>query len=84
MTSRAYPIWTELATAGDDKAALEAGMMHHVGRGSPVSYPDAWNDIGFMDTVPQEYRASPQRKRIRELSWWLPGEVSPFECPSGT
>jgi TPR repeat protein len=166
----AYPIWTELANAGDDKAAIEAGFMHHLGRGRPVSFPDAytwylkafpkngdaWNNIGVMfrdalgvpqnrrmaylmfltvhmvgmgnestvmranrnlrreiaelppterqeatcytldyvrafvesrgtlNAVPEALRASPQRKRIRDLNWWLPGEVAKFECPDGT
>ena len=39
---------------------------------------------GSIEGVPEQYRASPQRKRIREFDWWLPGEVTPFECPSGT
>lgn len=166
----AYPIWVELAEAGDDKAAIELGLMHHMGRGRPVSYEDAytwylrvldkngdaWNNIGVMfrdgqgvprnrkiahvmfltvhmtgmggeatvmranrnlrreiaelslaerqeslcytmeyvrayvvargtlDRVLDIFRASQQQKRIRELGWFLPGELPPFECPSGT
>jgi hypothetical protein len=166
----AYPLWVELAEAGDDKAAIEVGLMHHLGRGRAVDYGaaygwyakvlhsngDAWNNIGvlFRDGlgvprnrkiahlmfltvhmtgmgseatvmranrnlrreiaelpqqerleslcypqdylrayvssqgtlagVPEAYRASPQRPRIRDLSWWLPGELPAFDCPAGS
>lgn len=36
---------------------------------------------GGISGVPEAYRASPIRPRIRELNWWLKGEIQPFECP---
>lgn len=166
----AYPAWVELAEQGNDKAAIEVGLMHHLGRGRPVNFGeamgwylkafanngDAWNNIGVMyrdglgvpqnrkiahllfltvhmtgiggeatvmranrnlrreiaelapaerseslcftmaylrayvgsrgelKGVPEELRASAQQRRIRELNWWLPGEVGNSACPEGT
>ena len=31
----AYPLWVKLAEQGDHKAALEVGLMHHLGQGVP-------------------------------------------------
>ena len=39
---------------------------------------------GKLDSIPVELRASPERKRIRELNWWAPGEAGEFDCPAGT
>lgn len=39
---------------------------------------------GQLQGVPEHLRASVDRKRIRELSWWLPGELENFECDPGT
>jgi uncharacterized protein len=166
----AYAVWVQRAQQGDDKAAIEAGLAHHMGRGRPVDHAqaltwylsalekngDAWNNIGviFRDglgvpqnrriahlmfltvhmtgfgneatvmranrnlrreiaelplaerqaslcytmgylqayvrsrgelkEVPEHLRASPERKRIGELGWWLPGEVGRLDCPAGT
>lgn len=58
----AYPLWVKLAEAGDDKALLEVGLAHYLGRGKPVDYGiamdwflrafrrngDAVNNIGVM------------------------------------
>lgn len=166
----AYPLWVELAQKGDNRAVIEVGLAHHLGRGVPQDYGqamdwylklfpkdgDALNNIGVMyrdglgvpanrkigyllfltvhmvglgsegtvmrangnlrrelaelplperqealcytpqylvayvrsrgtlDGIPQELRASPERKRIKELNWWLPGEIQPYTCPSTT
>lgn len=166
----AYALWVSLAEAGDDRAALHAGLMHHVGQGRPINHQeaytwylkafdqnaDAWNNIGVLfrdglgvtqnrqvafllfltihmsgqggddtqmranhnlrreiaelpeevrqaalchtpdylvayvksrgqlDGIPQACRAGPGRKRFRELGWWAPGELAPFDCPAGT
>lgn len=163
----AYPLWVELAEKGDDKAAIEVGVMHHLGQGVPQNHGlamewylkafpkngDALNNIGVMyrdslgvpqnrkiayllfltvhivglgneatvtranrnlrrelselslverqeslcytsqylvayvkskgtlEGIPENLRASPERKRIKELNWWLPGEVKEFSCP---
>jgi TPR repeat protein len=37
---------------------------------------------GKLQGVPDELRSSSERKRIKELSWWMPGEVGQFECPA--
>jgi hypothetical protein len=39
---------------------------------------------GELKEVPEHLRASPERKRIGELGWWLPGEVGRLDCPAGT
>lgn len=166
----AYAVWVKLAEAGDDKAALQAGLMHHAGQGRPVDHQeaytwylkafdhnaDAWNNLGVLyrdglgvkqnrqiafllfltihmgshgdegtqlranrnlrreiaelpeqvrqtalchtpdylvayvksrgqlQGIPEAYRAGPGRKRFRELGWWAPGELAPFDCPEGT
>lgn len=166
----AYPLWVELAEKGNDKAAIEVGLMHHVGQGVTQDYGlamdwylkafpkngDALNNIGVMyrdslgvprnrkiahlmfltvhmagmgneatvmranrnlrreiselplaerqeslcytaqylmayvkskgrlEGIPEDLRASPERKRIKELNWWLPGEVKEFSCPPNT
>lgn len=166
----AYPLWVELAEGGNDKAAIEVGLMHHLGQGVPQDYAlamdwylkvfpkngDALNNIGVMyrdslgvqqnrkiahllfltvhmagmgnqatvmranrnlrreiselplaerqeslcytsqylmayvkskgglEGIPENLRASPERKRIKELNWWLPGEVGEYSCPRNT
>lgn len=35
---------------------------------------------GKIVGMPDELRASPERKRFKELGWWLEGEVQPYEC----
>jgi hypothetical protein len=58
----AYSMWVSLAEAGDDKAMVEVGLMHHQGLGRPVDYTaamdwylkaferngDALNNMGVM------------------------------------
>ncbi len=39
---------------------------------------------GSIKGIPLDLRASSERKRIKDLDWWLEGEVEPFECPNGT
>ena len=39
---------------------------------------------GKMTGIPERLRASPDRKRFKELPWWMPGEIGPFECPATT
>lgn len=39
---------------------------------------------GKLNGVPPELRASPERKRIKDLNWWAPGEVGSFECSPET
>lgn len=39
---------------------------------------------GTLEGIPNELRASPERKRIRDFNWWLPGEVGTFACPENT
>lgn len=166
----AYPLWVELAERGNDKAAIEVGLMHHLGQGVPQDYAlamdwylkafpkngDALNNIGVMyrdslgvqqnrkiahllfltvhmagmgnqatvmranrnlrreiselplaerqeslcytsqylmayvkskgglEGIPENLRASPERKRIKELNWWLPGEIGEYSCPPNT
>lgn len=166
----AYPLWVALAEGGNDKAAIEVGLMHHLGQGVPQDYAlamdwylkafpkngDALNNIGVMyrdslgvqqnrkiahllfltvhmagmgnqatvmranrnlrreiselplaerqeslcytsqylmayvkskgglEGIPENLRASPERKRIKELNWWLPGEIGEYSCPPNT
>lgn len=166
----AYPLWVALAEKGDDKAAIEVGLMHHIGQGVPQDYAkamdwylrvfrkngDAVNNIGVMhrdglgvkanrkiayllfltvhmtgmggeatvmranrnlrreiselpvaekqealcftlpyvvayveargalDGIAENLRASPERKRIKELNWWAPGEIGEYSCPPNT
>jgi TPR repeat protein len=163
----AYPLWVSLAEQGDDKAAIEVGLMYHQGQGVPKDYAkamdwylsvfrkngDAWNNIGVMYRdgqgvtvnrkiayvlfltvhmtgmgsqstimranrnlrremeelslaerqeaicwtmqyvvayveargdlagIPEDLRPSAERKRIKDLDWWAPGEVAEFTCP---
>jgi hypothetical protein len=39
---------------------------------------------GKIEGMPEELRASPERKRIKELGWWREGEVPAYECTDGT
>lgn len=39
---------------------------------------------GTITGIPQELRASAERKRIKELDWWMPGEIGAYDCPGGT
>jgi uncharacterized protein len=39
---------------------------------------------GQLQGVPEALRASPQRPRIKDLNWWMPGEVGEFSCPPNT
>jgi hypothetical protein len=166
----AYPILVELADQGNSKAAVEVGLMHHIGRARAVNYQeamdwylkafpkegDALNNIGVLyrdglgiqqnrkiahvlfltvhmakmgnqatvmransnlrreiaelsqddrreslcytpdyimayvrskgtlKDIPEQLRGSTSRKRIRDLNWWLPGEIGEFTCPDGT
>ncbi|MDH3316537.1 MAG: sel1 repeat family protein [Gammaproteobacteria bacterium] len=46
-----------------------------------IAYVEAKGDL---DGIPENLRASPARKRIKALDWWLPGEVGEFDCPPNT
>lgn len=39
---------------------------------------------GKLESIPADLRASPQRQRIKDLDWWLPGEVGEFACPANS
>lgn len=166
----AYPLWVKLAEQGDHKAALEVGLMHHLGQGVPQDYGkamdwylkaidkngDAVNNIGVMyrdglgvdknrkvahalfltvhltgmggestvmranrnlrreiaelpladrqesvcyslkyllafveskgklQGIPDDLKAAPDRKRIKDLDTQLPGGLGEFICPAHT
>jgi len=49
------------------------------------SYVDAYiKNKGSIKGIPQNLRASPTNKRIKELNWWIPGEIDDFSCPKNT
>ena len=39
---------------------------------------------GNLEGIPEHLRASSERKRIKDLNWWLPGEVGEFLCQPNT
>lgn len=39
---------------------------------------------GKLAGIPRNLRASPKRKRFKELGWWGKGEIEPYSCPDGT
>lgn len=39
---------------------------------------------GHLQGIPEDLRAAEGRPRIKELDWWMQGEVEPYECPHGT
>lgn len=39
---------------------------------------------GTIAGIPKGLRASAERKRFKDLGWWMPGEVAAYECPDGT
>jgi hypothetical protein len=46
-----------------------------------VAYVEA---RGALDGIPENLRASAERKRIKELNWWAPGEIGEYSCPPHT
>lgn len=39
---------------------------------------------GKLVDIPKNLRASPERKRFKELGWWGKGEIEPYSCPDET
>ena len=39
---------------------------------------------GKLVGIPRNLRASPERKRFKELGWWGKGEIEPYSCPDET
>jgi len=39
---------------------------------------------GTLVGIPSELQANPAQKHIKDLDWWLEGEVAPYTCPAGT
>ncbi len=42
------------------------------------------NSRGRIAGIPEDLRAAAGRPRIKELGWWMEGEIDPYECPRGT
>ncbi|HEX7802045.1 MAG TPA: hypothetical protein VF471_04750 [Pseudoxanthomonas sp.] len=39
---------------------------------------------GNLVGIPRNLRASPDRKRFKELGWWAEGEIGPYDCDPET
>lgn len=37
---------------------------------------------GKLEGIPEALSPSPERKRIRDLGWFMKGELEPFDCPT--